>query len=162
METVQINLVFPRTGIRRVLVRRADQVSVLSAALQRPNCDLVHRGQVIDRDCTFQCYNVRSGDSIVVLTEAAPTRERWLKLTADDEDFDLMMQSAANVKCRSEFLRLRDVRRTRMESNPGRFRRICRRIPTLIDGARTPSEETVIPDAAAEMRDDPLPPLLWS
>jgi hypothetical protein len=162
METIQINLVFPGTGIRRMSVRKVDQVSVLSAALQRFDCDLVHKGQVVDRQLTFQCYNVQNGDSIVVLTQAAPTRDRWLRITTDDDDFDLMMQSAANIKCRSEFLRLRDIRRTRMESNPTKFRRICTRIPNIIDGIRAPSVETVIPDPATEMRDDPLPPLLWS
>jgi hypothetical protein len=160
METIEINLIFPGTGIKCVRVRRSDDLSVLYAALPRSNYDLVHRGQVIDRQCTFQCYKIQNGDSIVVLAQAARTRERWLNLTADDDDFHVMMRVAANVNSRSEFLRLRDAHRMRMESDPRRFRKICRRMPTLTEGARGTSEETVIPEPAAEMRDDSLP-ALW-
>jgi hypothetical protein len=159
MSHIVVHIVVPRYGIVPLRVRRSDAIGSLAGRVKDAAADFVFRGQILDRRSTFDDCGVTDNDSIVIL-HGEQNRARWVRVTAEDDQFQEMVQFAASSAGRSEFLRVRDIHRMRIESNPTRYRRYIRGI---LAGNKDPADifapETVVPEPAAELCSDPLPQL---
>jgi hypothetical protein len=154
--TLSLNILLPQRGIQVVAVYASDPISILSAYVRLSKCDFVFGGQLLNSAESFDFYHIGNRDSLVaVRSEASPAR--WLKVTEQSDDFTASMQCAVNPKARSEFLRLQDLRRMRMEARPRTMRRLKQALNSArLEGIRC---ETVVPDRPADVSRDPLPEL---
>jgi hypothetical protein len=140
--------------------------------VNKEKVSFVFKGQVMNQRITFGEYGVGNQDSIIMINEmnsessaGSTMRERWARLTTADDEFNEMVKLAASLSSRSEFLRLRDLNRLRLETNPRKYRRIVSNLASdgvdRVSGHRS-REQTVVPGPAVEPACDPLPQVWWS
>jgi hypothetical protein len=155
---LSINVVIPCTAVRVVKVSESDVVSVLRSRLGMANVDFIFNGQFLNPDHTFDFYRVQNNESLVAVEPGRQkSHVRWLKLTDEQDDFSNSVRCAIDHKCRGEYLRLRDLRRMRIESRPRAFRHIT--AVTNRDGFATMPPETVVRGPPTEVSREPLPML---
>jgi hypothetical protein len=154
--TLSLNILLPQRGIQVVAVHASDPISIIAASVRLSKCEFVFGGQLLNATQSFEFYHIGNRDSLVaVRSEASPAR--WLKVTEQSDDFTESMQCAVNPKARTEFLRLQDLRRMRMEARPKTIRRLKQTLNSGgLDGIRS---ETVVPDRPTDVSRDPLPEL---
>jgi hypothetical protein len=154
--SLSLNILLPQRGIQVVEVLASDPISILSKRVRLSKCEFVFRGQLLNATQSFEFYHIGNRDSLVaVRSEASPAR--WLKVTEQSEDFTASMQCAVNPKARTEFLRLQDLRRMRIEGRPKAMRWLKQTLNSgELEGIRS---ETVVPDRPTDVSRDPLPEL---
>jgi hypothetical protein len=159
MSHIVVHVIIPRYGIVPLRVCVSDSIGSLATRVRDANADFVFKGQLLDRRSTFDNCRIADKDSIVMLC-GVQNRARWVKLTADDDGFQDMVQSAASAEGRSEFLRIRDIHLMRIESSPRRYRRFIRgQLAENRDAVDIFAPHTVVPEPAAELCSEPLPQL---
>jgi hypothetical protein len=155
---LSINVLIPCTAVRVVKVSKSDLVSVLRSHLGMPSIDFIFNGQLLSSERTFDFYRVGNNESLVAVDPGRQkSHARWLKITEEQDDFSNSIQCAVDPKCRGEYLRLRDLRRMRIESRPRAIRRTAGVADR--DGFSAMPGETVVRGPTAEIPCEPLPML---
>jgi hypothetical protein len=156
--SIMLNVVVPCLGIRVISIVPSERVASLHAHFPRQRPEFIFRGQLLNPHETLSFYNIRDNDSLVLISQAAPSafsKEKWMSATRESDEFDVSVRTAMNRDCRTELLRLRDLQLLRMECRPRTFRKVSNSVKQmhrcLHDGHKTvlPGEPT--------MRCDPLP-----
>jgi hypothetical protein len=167
MAEIPINIVLPRVGIKRAFVNQNDLIRTLTDRIGGVDQEFGFKGQIIRQQCTFNDYNIKSGDSVVVInprTNSATMIKNWVRMSYDAEGFEERMKWATNMDSQKEFFRPQDLHRIRIEASPRPYRRLYHQISIDRDECESGSLcwTTVIPDQSLEICRDPLPPIFSS
>lgn len=110
----------PYQRIKHIKIRPFYFISVLNVIFPSDSM-LIYKGQVLDRKKTFENYQIKNEDKIVVLpfhlTKSSPELiEKWKNETLDTENFDNKIKVQINPNSRKEIARIRDFRIFKSES----------------------------------------------
>lgn len=149
----------------KVNVDGTGRVSELRRVRQLDGCVVVFKGQILGDARTFDFYNVKENDTLIVVGGGRQDAEveKWLNITGDgDRDsvqdrFRLLFDEGTA----REVARIRDVLLTKVERKPRTFRRLC---GVIREVARRPSGENSVAliegPSATNPSIEPLP-VMW-
>jgi hypothetical protein len=157
-DSIIVNIVIPRTGIHAIRIPPSSPISSLSTRFPDQQAEFIFHEQVLRPHHTLDFYNVKTGDFFVLISRATPSafgKQSWLKLTEESGEFNEIIRVVQNQNCKSEVMRLRDLRMLRMEGKAKSFRKVCG-ITTRLDPTFDGPQKTVIPDHAS-IGHEPIP-----
>lgn len=104
----------PCKRIRHIRIRPHYFISILDTIYPNDSI-LINKGQILDRNNSFEFYKILNDDKIIVLpfhlANSKPELiEKWRKESLDEENFEQKMNWQINSSCRRELSRIRDLK----------------------------------------------------
>jgi hypothetical protein len=164
MNRFSVNLVVPRFGARPVMVSSTTLIARLFDCFADPEIDLVYQGQILDAQNTVDNYGMKPNDCVIAIptgSKSLSTRQTWMNITRDSDDFATRVSACLNGSARREVVRLRDLEVMRRESRPRRLMRTHLANLSEANGNHRLGSMTIIPPAPTAVSVLPLP-CSWS
>jgi hypothetical protein len=164
LEPISVHIIVHWVCVKTVSTVPTANIASLKVLFPDCDTDFVFHGQLLNGKRTFDFYQLRSNDSIVAIPAKADPKitEPWITITRDDDTFSDSIRMLVNPKAKSESMRLRDLRATRLENRPRVFRKFCHEGLKLRpeSEARSPDSQIVIPKEAKDISNESLP-ICW-
>lgn len=111
--------------IKSIRIRLNSQISTLDKAFS-VDSKYIFKGEVLDKEQTFEYYSIISGDSIVSIQceyteENSNLIEKWIKRTNDYETYQKFIDSNVKTNCQNENAKRIDIRYHKIELNKKRY-----------------------------------------
>jgi hypothetical protein len=160
-DRITLNIMVPGRGRKQVSVSRAAPISTLSTFIPMLEVEFVCNGELLSPERPVGFYNLLERDTIVGVLKnpGSYSANHWMAITRDSDTFTESIRAHSELDLKPEFRRLSDLRNTRIEANPRKFLRKCRRFVPLAVSARA-STTLVIPERPDIASTEPLP-ICW-
>lgn len=149
------------------------QVSSLriSAIPKDYQCNLIYKGFLLDEKKTFEYYEIKK-DDIIVVSPSKTFNTKWMKITECEENFKNAVDLMSNKKIMNEVYRLKDLRYKKIELRSSKhfYALKCRSnsMDSITDCFNSFSKSieksfpTVIPETIAEKPFDEALTFIWN
>ncbi|OHS93969.1 hypothetical protein TRFO_11441 [Tritrichomonas foetus] len=126
-EIAKIYVYQPQMRIQHVRININKPISTLDH-IYNTDKTFIYNGQILDKQKTFENYNISDGSKIVMLTDEIYKNnksyaDRWLHITRDGDIFNERIEMTTNVECKKEIARLSDLKFGKLELKPKRLLR---------------------------------------
>ena len=136
-----------------------DKIAVLNKYFGYTSVTFLHRGQILNSNCSFLFYNVKKCDLIIAVAEENNAKtEQWLRLTNDDTYLANVLTSMRNTKWFRSHIMIQDMVLMKMEMNPKKYWKVVANyIRKTSLGACSCDKGSLIPNKPEAIPEDPLP-----
>jgi hypothetical protein len=154
-DVICINILVPRAGVRSCLVSLSTAIEALAEQYSISKANWVFNGQVLDPKSTLGLHGIQNNDA-VVLVPVNGAADRWMRVTREADAFSDTVQFAIGKESRMDFLRIKDLRASRLECRPRAFRKFTAN-QSQTDTPDVIRYATIIGETPSELSCNPLP-----
>lgn len=125
-DQIGVYLCSPTRYIRRFVVNPSKPISIFRKVITDKDTVFVFNGCVLNENNTFNYYGLDDESTIVILDNNAKNiaNNKWISLSEHKNSFNERVKTFLDPKFRSEILRIRDMKFSRLDIQPRKYRKL--------------------------------------